>query len=553
MKKSKHDEQTEHNPDHHVPSIWNKILGIMSFSFVDLAGEFLDLYTAWKSTRRWQAIWVLLPIVFVSIVLGTLMIIGKLYDSNLKVVWYVERAEKEVRLATGEPLLEENGKGKNGESQEKKSAEKEPSKPLTDDELKVKTEFIDALFRRVLQLEKNNKRALYYIAYQMSRYGKTSSARPIMESLAPDKISGFAMAHAWLAGDMIQRATKGEQINKDTLKHHLKHGIAQERPSPGLQVAYTQLLQQDDQYSEAESVIKEAAKYEPKLLLNSIQAYKQRGMIGQAKAHADILVELVKKDFDGEKSDEAIVLAAQAYVMTSRIDDAIQLLHAAVTRKQNSPLLRRAMSDACRLKFRETVQQSTTQIQINLELLNIAMVADPSNIAVQEELNALYRMGIGQDEATVESLRSQIATNGTSFAARLIMAEASFRKGEVGTAINQYEVIMAELPNMTLVLNNLAMLYTQVQPPKTEESLKLINRAIEISPAVAEFYDTRGEVLVAVDRKKEAVESYKRALELNPERVSTREKLIQIFEETGATEEANAHRDKLAEIKRIVQ
>jgi tetratricopeptide (TPR) repeat protein len=553
MKRKRESDNDDVGTDNQAPSVWTKLMGLMSFSFVDLAGELLDVFNAWRASRNWRAILVMLPFVLIILVVGVIAAIGVLSDRSMKVAWYVERAEKEVKLATGEPAEDTKKQDNKKKDDSKTSSESEPAEPLSEEELKTKTDFIDMLFRRVLQLEKNNKRALYYIAYQMSRYGKSVAARPIMESLAPEKNAGFSMAHAWLAADMLQRGLKGERVDKDVLKHHLKHGISQEKPPPGLQVAYSQLLQQDDQFSEAESVLKDAAKYEPKLLLNQIQAFNQRGMLLQAKGAADTLIDLVRKEFDGPKADEAMVLAAEAYLMTKRVDDAIRLLQGGIAKRPNSPLLRRGMSNACRVKFRETIEESGGQVKIHLELLNVAIVADPTNLGIQEDLNGLYRYGIGQSEETLESLRSQIAMNGTSFAARLIIAESSFRKGDLNTAKNQYEIILAEIPAMTLVLNNLAMLYLQVQPTNPEESLKLIDRAVTISPTVSEFHDSRGEILVALDRVPEAIESYKKALELNGERVETREKLIALYEKLGQNEEASKQRETLERVKQVVK
>jgi tetratricopeptide (TPR) repeat protein len=551
MKSVKEEERTEEMDDRQAPTLWNRLFGLLSFSFVDLAGEVLDLSGVWRTTRRWKSILCVIPILILSIVIGALVGIGKLSDKGVKVMWYVDRAEKEVKIATGEPVP--NDKSKDGEALRESPPEKEKEQePLSEEELKVKTDLIDTLFRRVLQLERNNKRALYYIAFQMSRYGKASSARPIMESLAPEKSNGLDMAHAWLASDMIQRALKGEPINRDVLKNHLKFGTVRENVGPGLLVAYGQLLQQDEQMSEAESIVNRAAKYEPKLLLNQIAYYRDKGMIGQAKASADSLIELVQANFDGEKGDESMVLAAQAYVSTDRIDEAIKLMQTGLTKRPRSPMLRRGMSDACRLKFHATTEATEKNVKVNLELLNVAMVADPTNLAVQQELNYLSKLGVGQTEETMEGLRTQIAMNGTSFAARMIIAQSAHQKGDFETAANQYEVILAELPNMTLVLNNLAMLYAMIEPQKPEEALSMIDRAIVVSPNIPEFFDTRGEVMTRINRKPEAVESFKKALEMNPEKLKTREKLISLYDELGQEKEAASEREKLEQFTKIV-
>ena len=164
----------------------------------------------------------------------------------------------------------------------------------------------------------------------------------------------------------------------------------------------------------------------------------------------------------------------------------------------------------------------------------------------------LSELGIGQNDSTCEALRAQIAVNGSSFIARLILAESSLRGRDFPSAVNQYEVLLAEFPNMTLAINNLAMIYTFLDVPRNDEALSIIDRAIEISPDVAEFHDTRAEVLIASGRKSEAVASFEDALKKDPERENTRVKLIALLDELSNLEQAQQQRDQLAQVRNNV-
>ena len=311
---------------------------------------------------------------------------------------------------------------------------------------------------------------------------------------------------------------------------------------------------QENKTAESQEFLKRAAKFDPKLLLRSIAIYIQNGQANQAKATADMLVERVSvKDKKGDDAEDRVVLAAQAYALTNRIDNALEVLQSGLRQMPQSPKLLRALSDAFRYKFRLSFVRSGKNVQVNLELLNAAIALDPTNIAIQEDLNACKQLGIGSTDSNIELLRVQIATSGTSFVARLILADSSFRRGDLASAINDYEVVLAELPQMTLALNNLAMLHASSVPPKLDESLKLIDRAIEISPTVSEFHDSRGDILVLLKRREDAVTSYLQALESTPQRIQTREKLIGLYEELSQADQAQVQRDKLAEIQKAME
>ena len=246
--------------DEHEPSRFSTWFRSVWISPVDLAGETLDLVSFWKKTRRWRAVLAILPVLLVVLVLGAFVATGKMASNESKVMWYANRANEELKLVDSQ-----------------KSDAEDPEQPKVDTQSKRLPELIDMLFRRVLQLNQNNKIAKFYVANQMTRFGSRGSARQIMESLAPMTSNGYPKAHAWLAMDLIERGQKGESINIETLKYHLKRGTVTDEVSPALLVVYSQLLQQENKTAESQEFLKRAAQFEPKLLLNSIVTYNQSG------------------------------------------------------------------------------------------------------------------------------------------------------------------------------------------------------------------------------------------------------------------------------------
>ena len=505
------------------------------FSPVDLAGEFLDLFSSWRHSRRWTTVLMVLPVALIAIILGSLVAVGKLSDPNLKAAWYADRAMKEIELANAAEL-------------EKDTASKDSQGTAS----KQLPEFVDMLFRRVLQINQNNKFARFYVAAQMDRYGSRGSARQIMESLATTKTTGYTKAHTWLAMDLVERAQKGEAINVETLKYHLKPGTSGDEVPPSLLLIYSQLLQQENKTAESQEFLKRAAEFEPKLLLNAIAVYNQNSMSGQARTTADMLVEKFKNKLN-ENEGENVILTSQALILTNRMKEAMEILQKGSKRFPNSSKLAREYSNAYRMSFRMTAVRLSDRINVNLDFLNAAIAIDPTNVFVREELMFFSQLGIGQNETVIDSLRARIATTGTSYVARLLLAETAYAKGKLDDAINEYEVVLAELPRMTLALNNLAMMYTQLNPPKFDEAMKLIDRAIEATPQVAEFHDSRGDILMLQKRKEDAIESYLLALSNSPERVETREKLIAVYDETEQKEKAELERGRLEIVKKALE
>ena len=187
------------------PTFWERVLGWFKFSPVQIAGDLLDLYANWILSRKWRYAFTMIPVLLLVFGFGTIVCIGKLVDDKSKVRWYIEEAEKQAKIASEETASKakaDAGVAEKTKPDTSDSISNSENKPDTLVDSKAsgsgdkrtnaeRAEYVDLLFRRVLQLEKSNKQALYYVALQMSRFGKTSAARQIMESLAPVRFGGF--------------------------------------------------------------------------------------------------------------------------------------------------------------------------------------------------------------------------------------------------------------------------------------------------------------------------------------------------------------------------
>ena len=276
-------------------------------------------------------------------------------------------------------------------------------------------------------------------------------------------------------------------------------------------------------------------------------------MFGKARAAADWIYGSLKDRLEGDQGDKNIIVSAQGFAQTGQLDQTIDLLKTGVAQRPASGALRRALSDAYRLKFRQTAAAAQGQVKVNLDLLNFAIVVDPTNIAVQEELSMLSIATSGKNSAVLDSLRVQIAVGGTSFSARLLLAEYAFKTQDFESAIKQYEVVLAELPNMTLAINNLAMIFTLLEAPRLPEALEMIQRAVTIAPDFPEFLDSQGDIFEAAGKTQEAIESYEKALVQGAGRVQTREKLIALLDKQGETDKAAQQRELLSKVNALIE
>lgn len=523
------------------PVRFRTIRYLSSLSPMELVQEFSDFMWAWYSTRNWKAILAIVPPLLLLATLGGFVLAGRLRSKESLKAWYRQQASEAVGLQLdGTPT-------ENSEELQKERTPEEEAR-------------IDLLFKRILQLGDDNQEARYFVAVHNLRQGKVAVARSIMESLAPSDAAGLDLAHAWLAEDMYRRSVQGEAINPVAIKHHLKNSLENPRIKydPLLFVLYAKLLEQDNDIDGAARILTRASEQEPKLQLEPILLYARRGLGNQAMVAADALIaRLTTKTTDPRIGEEDRIAAylniARAYQITNRIDETIPVLQKGLSIAPNNPDLRRTLSDTYRIKFRMSMSSAQGRGQASMDTLNAAIAADPTNIAIQSELSLLSQLGIASTEANREELIKLIARQGASTTVRMLLAESAFGRGDYKAAINDYELVLADLPNMTIALNNLAMLYTKTEPPSLDKAKETIDRAISLSPDVAEFLDTKGDVETAAGNANAAIEAYSKALERSPERLQTRDKLIAIYEKENRTEDAQKQKELRIQVENRIK
>ena len=180
---------------------------INAISVVDVAGELLDCYGAWVGSRQWARVLFLLPGLAVLITVTVVFLIGYRVSGQQIRTQYVKLADEEL-----ERISEQNAL---------RTTSMETSEFVTNDDT-LHSDSLDVYFKRILQIESNNKLAQYYVATKLAAAGRPSDARRIISELAPRNQDGLDRAHEWMARDMMEQTVRsGKPIDGAALRHHL--------------------------------------------------------------------------------------------------------------------------------------------------------------------------------------------------------------------------------------------------------------------------------------------------------------------------------------------
>ncbi len=87
----------------------------------------------------------------------------------------------------------------------------------------------------------------------------------------------------------------------------------------------------------------------------------------------------------------------------------------------------------------------------------------------------------------------------------MALAELRARQARYSEAVDAYHEILQKEPDFAFALNNLAVLQA-LQGVKLDESLKAINRAMELAGPRGAMLDSRGTVYMAMNEPQKAIE-----------------------------------------------
>lgn len=130
------------------------------------------------------------------------------------------------------------------------------------------------------------------------------------------------------------------------------------------------------------------------------------------------------------------------------------------------------------------------------------------------------------------------------------------RQGSLATHMNGrwddsrafYRKVLERQPDDVSALNNLSGLMYKFPPRDLDESLRLVERALELAPRNLVILETKGQVLARMGRFDEARDILVRTIPALPKEWNLHNTLAQIYERQGDSQNAIAHRNILKTI-----
>ena len=226
-------------------------------------------------------------------------------------------------------------------------------------------------------------------------------------------------------------------------------------------------------------------------------------------------------DTGNEKPRDRIAYA-EVQLMKDRKDSAIERLQAGIKNSSvPQPELSVALSNVYLQEY-EAKMRGKSIDQLSSDALNEFMMAintAPTNPnlgtpAVYLLMNS-KKLPVAAVKALQDLLKEQLRANVATPDTMMILGSLYYQKKLYKEADSAWQKVLAMNPNAIHALNNLAVLEFELPEPNAERALQRIQKAYESAPGNVEICDSYGQVLMKLNRPREAISKFESALQIH--------------------------------------
>ena len=417
--------------------------------------------------------------------------------------------------------------------------------------------YAEALFRRALELQSNNKRTRFVVGALLGNRGAIQQALAFMNSIAPRSGAGYPPAHAWIANLMLQ--SKLTDAEMPTLKHHLDVAVKWEQAPANLLVAATKFAVQAKDNIRAIDMLRQSAEKSPEFEGELFRlAIQLNNKVVADQTYEKALPRLLAKISDGTATADDRISLADMLFYKGELQAARGALEDGLKAEGLTPAdaakLKYALSELYRLRFSQTLKIVAGTWSADIRLLDQAMRIDPTNPNVAEQVAMLARIkGDSPPDDLMKQLNAFLAEGTATPLTHAWIAEAHILRKEYSDAIKHLQDVVARMPDSAQSHNNLAYAIALSEPSRMQEALTHAMEAVKAGPRVADFHDTLGFILMNLNRTAEAISEMELAIELQPGRPDFHERLAMAYEKQGTMEMAQIHRELVAKYAAAIE
>ena len=397
--------------------------------------------------------------------------------------------------------------------------------------------------RKLVLLDELGPATRYALGRVAEHEGDLFRARRLMSDLAPTTGSGYPPAHFWMAKQLLAAKAQGSPDRVAETVHHLEESLSSSDNRQQAHECLGQLYLAKEDLDEAVTHFEEAAPRCPELYLTLaeihvrqkddarfLKALKQanehfRGRVEQDGNDIAARISWARGKLIGEDYEEAEKILLDGLLRTDdrRLCEVLTLVYV-------------AMAD-------EYASDNARDLAERLELLKKALHHTPNHHGTLERLATFVRHTGPEADAARTMLKDLLANGQVPATVHLVLGSAAAADGKWDEARLHLEQAYRADKRLPAVLNNLAWVLTNADPPELDRALSLADAALELAPSHSEIRATRGQILARLKRWHDAVADLELALTDFPDRTTLHGVLADAYTALGDEELAERHRE----------
>jgi tetratricopeptide (TPR) repeat protein len=399
-------------------------------------------------------------------------------------------------------------------------------------------------YQRLAQLGVDDQELRYRLALTEFGLGRHDRAVKMMAELASIERPGYVPAHVWWARRYLVVSSEAQSLEAlSYAEQHLRWALQQKTESLEAHALLGQLCIASNRGAEAIQHLRLVVDVYPELRLQLARAYQLAGRKLLAESEARSAMSHFRQLLDSHKDNHAARLeCARIAQFLEDFPQATSLLREGLARS-NIPAFRSALAAAFASWATFLGQQPAEESSELLQTIVEGLRYDATHEGLLHSLLAFAQRNQEATDRALAASQSIMADGARGPALPLLLALHAHRQGQLAEARAYYEQAHHSAPNVSVVSNNLAWLLAHNEPVDLPRALQLIDDAVSRWPHNVDYRDTRGHVLMRMERWNEALAELEVVLHARPGDPNLRLALADVYDHLGMHELANLERN----------
>lgn len=355
---------------------------------------------------------------------------------------------------------------------------------------------------------------LFYMALALRGLGRPAEGNAFLSQAASVEKPVYAPAHIFVAKGLLALTNATPRTVK-MAELQLDYALRLDPRSVEAHELLSRICVEKRQWESARKHLLEILPSRPQAALSLAMVMRELGDESAAKLRAGQAANYYRDKLVDAKLDMPSERVAWAQAVTIRGDfqEACSILEAGWKQSGNQAYAQ-FYGDVCALWVRKLAKDQPGDLAARIKVIQQGLSRAPQNLVLLQQLAGLSRLQ-GQDASAARQTVTKMLADGQSTALlHYVLGQQAWQGGELEVARKHFALAFEAGPLLPQVANNMAASLALGEKADLPRALQIIQPLVEKFPQDPSFRDTRGRILLRLERWEEAVKDLEFALPL---------------------------------------